>query len=140
MPNQTKLFDSPKTAAAPSRWHEREAPKDGSSADEPRSRQGRTWLRSKTLANDEAKHDAEKSPEEVVAEQDRVSEVKVEMKIEAGTSSWWPPNRTVRFPKPGHPISLGSGQKKTLRTTTPGTTPAPRRCPPGLTPSQRRRI
>jgi hypothetical protein len=126
MPNQTKLFDSPKTAAAPSRWHEREAPKDGSSADEPRSRQGRTWLRSKTLANDEAKHDAEKSPEEVVAEQDRVPKVKAETKIEAGTSSWQPPNRTVQFPKPDHPVSPDLGQKKDLRTTMPGMAPAPR--------------
>jgi hypothetical protein len=129
-----------KTAAAPGHRHKQEVLNDGSSTDEPRSGQGRTGPRSETSAKDEAKPDAEKSPEEVVAEQDRVSEVKVEMKIEAGTSSWWPPNRTVRFPKPDHPISLVSGQKKTLRTTTPGTTPAPRRCPPGLTPSQRRRI
>jgi hypothetical protein len=69
----------------------------------------------------------ERSPEEVAAEQD-------------GASSQRPPNRTVRFPKLDHPISSGSGQKGTPRTTALGTAPAPHWCPPGLTPSQRRRI
>jgi hypothetical protein len=50
--------------------------KDISSTDEPGSSQGRTGSRSDTLANDEAKPDAEKSLEEVVVEQDRVPEVK----------------------------------------------------------------
>jgi hypothetical protein len=62
--------------------------KDGSSADEPGSSQGKTGPRSKILANDEAKPYAEKSPEEVVAEQDRVPEVKAETKIEVVTSLW----------------------------------------------------
>jgi hypothetical protein len=86
------------------------------------------------------KPDAERKSKEVAAEQDRVLEVKAETKIEAEASSWWPPNRTVQFRKPDHPISSTSGQKKPLRTTTPGTAPTPRWCPPGLTPSQRRRI
>jgi hypothetical protein len=54
---------------------------------EPRSRQGKIGLRSETSANDEAKPDGEKSLEEVVVEQDRVPEVKVETKIEVGTNS-----------------------------------------------------
>jgi hypothetical protein len=62
--------------------------KDGSSVDEPRSNQGKTGPRSKISANDEAKPYAEKSPEEVIAEQDRVPEVKAETKTEAGTSLW----------------------------------------------------
>jgi hypothetical protein len=44
-----------------------------------------------------AKPDVEKSSEEVATEQDRVSEAKAETKIEAGTSSWWPPNWTIQF-------------------------------------------
>jgi hypothetical protein len=69
----------------------------------------------------------------------RVPEVKTETRIEAGTNSQQPANWTVRFPKSDHLVSLGSGQKGTLRTITPGMTPAPRWCPPGLTPNQRRR-
>jgi hypothetical protein len=99
--------------------------KDGSSADEPGISQEKTGLRSETSTDDEAKPDVEKSPEEVTTEQDRVPEVKAETKTEARTSSRWPPNRTVWFPKPDHPISLGSGQKKALRTTAPGMAPAP---------------
>jgi hypothetical protein len=45
-----------------------------------------------------------------------------------------------RFPKPDHPVSSASGQKKPSKTTTPGTALAPHWCPQGLTPSQRRRI
>jgi hypothetical protein len=40
---------------------------DGSSADRSRSSQGQTRPWSETLANDEAKPDAEKGPEEVAA-------------------------------------------------------------------------
>jgi hypothetical protein len=40
----------------------------------------------------------EKCPEEVIAEQNRVPEVKVEIKIDVGTSSRWPPNQIVWFP------------------------------------------
>jgi hypothetical protein len=59
---------SPKIVVAPSHWHKQGVLKDGSSADEPGSSQGKTGPRSKILANDEAKPYAEKSPEEVVAE------------------------------------------------------------------------
>jgi hypothetical protein len=38
------------------------------------------------LTNDKAKPDTEKSPEEVAAEQDRVPEVKVEIRTKARTS------------------------------------------------------
>jgi hypothetical protein len=84
--------------------------------------------------------DLEKSPEEVAAEQDNVLEVKAETKIEPRTSSRQLPNWTVRFPKPDHPVSLDLGQKKTSKTTAPGTALAPCWCPLGLTPSHRRRI
>jgi hypothetical protein len=76
-----------KTVATPGCHHKQGVLKDGSSVDEPRSRQGKIGLRSETSANDEAKPDGEKSLEEVVVEQDRVPEVKVETKIEAGTNS-----------------------------------------------------
>jgi hypothetical protein len=82
----------------------------------------------------------EKSPEEVVVEQDRVPEAKAETKTEARTSSWWSPNRTVQFYKSDHPVSLASGQKRPSRTIAPGMAPTPHWCHPGLTPSQRRRI
>jgi hypothetical protein len=42
--------------------------------------------------------------------------------------------------KPNHLVLAASGQKKTSRTTTPRTVPAPCWCRPGLTPSQKRRI
>jgi hypothetical protein len=114
--------------------------KDGSSADEPGISQEKTGLRSETSTDDEAKPDVENSPEEVTTEQDRVPEVKAETKTEARTSSRWPPNRTVWFPKPDRPISLGSGQKKALRTTAPGMALAPHWCSTGLMPSQGRRF
>jgi hypothetical protein len=90
--------------------------------------------------NDKAKLDAEKSLEEMVAEQDRVLQAKVETKTEARTSSQWSPNWTIRFPKLDHSFCLGSGQKKASRTFAPGMAPAPHWCPPGLMPNQRRRI
>jgi hypothetical protein len=74
-------------AATPGRWHEQEALKDGPSADQLESSQGRTGLRSKSSANGEVKPDTEKSPEEVAADQNRVPEVKAETRIEAETSS-----------------------------------------------------
>jgi hypothetical protein len=43
-------------------------PKDGPSTDELGSSQGRAGLRSETLVNDEAKPNAEKSPEGVAVE------------------------------------------------------------------------
>jgi hypothetical protein len=73
-------------AAAPDRRHKQEALKDGPSTDQPESIQGRTGARSKYLADGKVKSDVEKSPKEVAAEQDRVSKVKVETKIEVGTS------------------------------------------------------
>jgi hypothetical protein len=87
------------------------------------------------LIDGKAKPNVEKSPEEAATGHNRVPEVKAETRIEVGTSSQQPPNWTVQFPKPDHPVSSASGQNKPLRTTMPRTSPAPRRCPPGLTPS-----
>jgi hypothetical protein len=84
-----------KIAAGPGHQHEREALKDGSSADESMSNQGQTWPRGKTSANDEAKPDVEKSPEEVAAEQNRVLEAKTKFRAEAETSSRQLPNQTI---------------------------------------------
>jgi hypothetical protein len=70
---------------------ERETP-IGSSVDQQGSIQRKTRPRSKTLADDEAKPDAERGPEEVAAEQDKVLGVRIEARIEARTSSQWPPN------------------------------------------------
>jgi hypothetical protein len=39
-----------------------------------------------------------------------------------------------------HPVSPSSRQRRTSKITVPRTAPAPHWCPPGLTPSQRRRI
>jgi hypothetical protein len=86
------------------------------------------------------KPDAERNPEEVAAEQNKVLGVKTEVRIEAGTSSRWPPNWTVQFPKPDHPVLAASGQKQQPRSTVPGIAPAPHWCPLDLTPSQMRRI
>jgi hypothetical protein len=82
----------------------------------------------------------ERKSEEVVAQQDMVLKVKAKTKTKDEIYSWRPTNWTVQFPKPDHPISSASGQKKPLRTTTPETAVAPRWCPPSLTPNQRRRI
>jgi hypothetical protein len=125
---------------APGCRHEREAPKDGSSADQPGSSQGRTGSRSESSANGEAKSDAEKSPEEVAAEHDRVPEVKAETRTEARTSSRRLPTRTIWFPKPDHPVSLGSEQKGTPRSTATGMASTLRWCPPSLMSNQKRRI
>jgi hypothetical protein len=57
------------------------------------------------LADDEVNPDAERGPEEVAAEQDKVPGVRTE----AGTSSQRPPNWTVWFPKLDHPVSALSG-------------------------------
>jgi hypothetical protein len=86
-------------------------------------------------ANDKAKPNVEKGLEKVAAEQDRFPEGEAGTKTEVGTSSQRPPNQTVQFPKTGHPLSPDSGQKKTLRTTAPGTAPTPRLFSLGLTPS-----
>jgi hypothetical protein len=107
--------------------------KDGSSADQLVSSQGSTRPRIESSAHGKAKLDAEKILGEVVAEWDKVPEVKAEIEIEGGTSSQWPPKWTVRFPKSDHPVSLDSRQKKSLRTTVARMAPAPCWCPPGLT-------
>jgi hypothetical protein len=127
-------------AAAPGHRHEWEALKDGPSADQSEGSQGRKGPRSKSSADGKAKPDAKKSPEVVAAEQERVTKTKAETKTEAGTSSRWPSNWTVRFPKPGHLVSLASGWERPSKTTTPRAAPTPHWCPPGLMPSQRRRI
>jgi hypothetical protein len=76
-----------KISATPGHRQEREAPKDGSSANQSGSNQGRIGLGRESSANGEAKLDAEKSPEEVVAEQDKVLKAKAETRIEAEGSS-----------------------------------------------------
>jgi hypothetical protein len=68
------------------------------------------------LANDEAKPDTERSPEEEAAGQNKVSEAKTETRIEAETSLRRPPNWTTRFPKPDHSISAALGQKWMSKT------------------------
>jgi hypothetical protein len=88
---------SPKTGAAPSHRHKQGVLKDGSSADGPRSSQRKTRPTSETSTNDKAKPGVEKSLEDVVVEQDRVPEAKVETKTEVGTSSQWLLNQTIRF-------------------------------------------
>jgi hypothetical protein len=90
---------------------------------------------SESLANGEVKLDAEKNPEEVAAEQGRVLEVKTETRTEVRTSSWRLQNRTVLFPKPDHPVYMGSRQKKASKTTAPETAPRPHWCPPELMPN-----
>jgi hypothetical protein len=64
------------------------------------------------VADNEAKPDAVKIPQEVAAEQDSNLEAKAETKTEAGTSSQWSPNWIVQFSKPDHHVSLGLGQRK----------------------------
>jgi hypothetical protein len=64
----------------------------------------------------------------------------MEIRTEAGASSQQQLNRIVRFAKPEHPVSPGSGQRRISWTTMTETALAPRWCPLGLTPSPRRRI
>jgi hypothetical protein len=95
--------------AAPGRWHKQDALKGVPSVDQPESSQGRTGPRSESSADGKAKPDMKKSLEEVAAEQIRVLEVKAKTRTGAGTSSRQLLNRTVRFPKPDHPVSSASG-------------------------------
>jgi hypothetical protein len=81
------------------------------------------------------KHDIEMGPKAAAAEQDKAKGEKIETKIEARASLQLPSNRTVQFLKPDHPVSLGSEQKRLLRTTALETAPTPCWCPPELTPS-----
>jgi hypothetical protein len=62
-------------------------PKDGSSIDGSGSSQGQAGPRSETPANDEAKCNMENSPEVAVAEESEAQDMKIEIKIEARTSS-----------------------------------------------------
>jgi hypothetical protein len=61
-------------------------------------------------------------------------------RAEAVASSQQQPNRIVQFDKPNHLVSPRSMQRGVLKTITPRIAPSPHWCPPGLTPSQRRRI
>jgi hypothetical protein len=109
-----------------------------SSADESGGNQDQTWLRSGTSTDDEAKPDVEKGPEKVAAKQNKTQGKWTEIRAKAVASSQQKSNRTVRFGKSNHPVSLGSVQKGVLKTITAGTAPAPHWCPPRLMPSQRR--
>jgi hypothetical protein len=84
-------------ARAPGCRHEQDTLKGGLSAYQPESSRGRTGPRSESLIDSKANPDTEKILEEVAAEQNRVLEAKAETRTGAGTSSWWPPNRTVQF-------------------------------------------
>jgi hypothetical protein len=86
-----------KAVAIPEQQSKREAPKDRSSANQPRSSQDQIGTKSVSSANGEAKPDAERKSEEVAAKKDRIPEVKAETKTEAGTNSRRPPNRTIQF-------------------------------------------
>jgi hypothetical protein len=86
------------------------------------------------LANGEAKSDVKKSLEEVAVEQNRVPEAVADRDQHKSR------DQLMVTSKPHSLVSSTSGQKKASRTTAPGMAPAPRWCPPGLTPSQRRRI
>jgi hypothetical protein len=57
--------------------------------------QDQTWLRSETSADDEAKHDTEKGPEEVAAKQNKAQGEETNIKAKAVASSQQQPNQTV---------------------------------------------
>jgi hypothetical protein len=97
--------------------HERGALKHGSSAGQSGSSQEKTGLRSETSVNDKAKPDAERSPKEVVEEQNKVPEAKAKTETEAD-----------------HLVLVASRLKWMSRTTAPGMALAPHWCPPGVTP------
>jgi hypothetical protein len=111
-----------------------------SSADGSGGNQDQTGPRSETSTDDKAKHSTEKGPKEIAEKQNKTPGEETEIKAKAVANSQQQPNRTVWFGKPDHLVSPGSKQKRTSRTTVPGTAPAPHWCPPGLTPNQRRRI
>jgi hypothetical protein len=95
---------SQEVAATLGHQQEQETP-NGSSVDQQGSIQGKTGPRSKALANDEAKPDAERGLEEVTTEQDKVPEVRTEARTEAGTSSQ----------HNGHQTGQSSFQNQTIR-------------------------
>jgi hypothetical protein len=76
----------------------------------------------------------------VAAKQNKAQDEETKIIAEAVANSQQQPNWTVRSGKPDHLVSLGSVQKGTSNTIAPRTAPAPRRCPPGLTHNQRKRI
>jgi hypothetical protein len=131
---------SPKVIAASGQQHKQWVPQGVSSVDGLGGNQDQIGLRSETSADDKAKHDTKKGLEEVASKQNKTQGKETNIKTEAVASSQQQPNWTVRFGKPDHPISSGSVQKGALKSIVPGTTLALRWCPPGLTPSQRRRI
>jgi hypothetical protein len=62
-------------------------PKGVSSIDGSGGNQDQTGLRSETSANDEAKHNMEKGPEEVVAKQNKAQGKEIDIRAEAVASS-----------------------------------------------------
>jgi hypothetical protein len=84
-------------------------PKALSSADELRGNQDQTGSRSETSADDEVKHSMEKGLEAIAKKQNKAPSEEIEIKAKVVASSKQQPNWTVRFAKPDHPISLGSG-------------------------------
>jgi hypothetical protein len=92
------------------------------------------------LANDEVKHNLEKSLKVVAARQNKTQGEETKTRIEPETCSQQPPNRSIHFPKSDHLVSPCSRQRRTSRTTMPELAPSPHWCPLRLTPSQRRRI
>jgi hypothetical protein len=78
---------SQEVAATLDHRHEKEALKDGPSADQPESSQGRIGLRRESSANGEVRADTEKSIEEVAAEKNMDLEVKAETRTEVETNS-----------------------------------------------------
>jgi hypothetical protein len=82
----------------------------------------------------------EKGLENATVEQDKAQGKKTKIRVEAGASFQKKQIWTVWFHKPEHPISPGSVQQGNSRTIVSGMTSVPHWCPPGLTPSQRRRI
>jgi hypothetical protein len=88
---------SQEAAVAPGHRHEQDALKDGPSADQPESSQGRIGPRSESSADGKAKPNMKKSPKEVAVEQNRVLEAKAEIRTGARTSSRWSPNQTIWF-------------------------------------------
>jgi hypothetical protein len=90
---------SQKAAVAPSHQQEQVTP-NGSSVNQQGSIQGKAGPRSETLADDEAKPNSEKNPEEATAEQSKVSGAKTKTRTEAGANSQQPQNRTVQFLQP----------------------------------------
>jgi hypothetical protein len=108
-------------------------PKNESSIDRSGGSQGRIGPRSQTSANDEVKRNMEKGPEGLAAEQNKDQGVKIETRIEVGTSLQQTPNWIVQFPKSDRSISLDSEHMRTSRTTATRVAATPHWFPLGLT-------